>query len=362
MSGAKRRGSAGMDRRPSPHRENWAAWVPSPGVWPGCIAARAPAGRTGPRDFVHRLFRCSGTAVLCLAALAGCRGTERPEAAPVPTVRFVRPLGGVAGRDWVLNNYVDLDPGPGVRDYQGGRKTYNRHQGTDLDVPNFRWMDRGFPVLAAADGQVTAAHDGEFDRNVSCGFLGVLAQPNFVEVTHADGSRSLYLHLRRESVGVAVGQPVLAGEPLGVVGSSGCSTAPHLHFEVRGPGGNVVDPFQRNLWIDPPPYDPALTLMDHIVKDGAIAGKDELKDPPPNADRISPQATLGIGISLAGGSPGDQVEVRLEGAAGPELVAVIRGEPPHSTWFWNLPPSRHRGTRRITIHRGRELLASHKLR
>ena len=81
MSDAVQRGSDGMDRRPSPHRENWAAWVSLPVVWPGCIAGRfrsgaeAPrrprSGRDGgrlhpapipldsgiPRDFVHRLFR-----------------------------------------------------------------------------------------------------------------------------------------------------------------------------------------------------------------------------------------------------------------------------------------------------------------
>ena len=61
MSGAKRRGSAGMDRRPSPHRENWAAWVSSPVVWPGWIAGRAPTGRTGPRGFHHRLFGRDGS-------------------------------------------------------------------------------------------------------------------------------------------------------------------------------------------------------------------------------------------------------------------------------------------------------------
>ena len=61
MSGAKRRGSAGMDRRPSPHRENWAARVSSPAVWPGWIAGRAPTGRTGPRGFHHRLFGRDGS-------------------------------------------------------------------------------------------------------------------------------------------------------------------------------------------------------------------------------------------------------------------------------------------------------------
>ena len=52
---------AGMDRRPSPHRENWAAWVSSPVVWPGWIAGRAPTGRTGPRGFHYRLFGRDGS-------------------------------------------------------------------------------------------------------------------------------------------------------------------------------------------------------------------------------------------------------------------------------------------------------------
>ena len=52
---------AGMDRRPSPHRENWAAWVSLPVVWPGWIAGRAPTGRTGPRGFHHRLFGRDGS-------------------------------------------------------------------------------------------------------------------------------------------------------------------------------------------------------------------------------------------------------------------------------------------------------------
>ena len=60
MSGAQRCGSAGMDRRPSPHREN-AAWVSLPAVWPGWIAGRAPTGRTGPRGFHCRLSGRDGS-------------------------------------------------------------------------------------------------------------------------------------------------------------------------------------------------------------------------------------------------------------------------------------------------------------
>ena len=294
--------------------------------------------------------------------LPGCRDPGAPGPVSSPRVRFVLPLGGVAGRDWVINNYVDRDPGARIRDYRGGRRSYNRHQGTDWDVPNFRWMDRGFPVLAAADGRVTAVHDGEFDRNVACGFLGILKQPNLVELTHADGTRSRYLHLRRGSVKVAVGQRVAAGEPLGEIGSSGCSTAPHLHFEVRSADGAILDPFEPNLWTDPPPYENPLTLMDLVIQNSPIEGEEALKDPLPNAERITPHQTLAIGLSLAGGSAGDQIEVLLEGAVHPALVASIPGAPPHSYRFWNLPPARHRGTRRIVVRAHGEVLASHELR
>ena len=67
---------AGMDRRPSPHRENWAAWVSSPVVQPGWIAARTPRG------FHHRLFGGMD---------------RRPNAAWVsPQAVKSRPLSGIA--------------------------------------------------------------------------------------------------------------------------------------------------------------------------------------------------------------------------------------------------------------------------
>ena len=53
--------SAGMDRRPSPHRENWAARVSLPAVQPGWIAGRALTGRTGPRGFHYRRFSRDGS-------------------------------------------------------------------------------------------------------------------------------------------------------------------------------------------------------------------------------------------------------------------------------------------------------------
>lgn len=57
---------------------------------------------------------------------------------------------------------------------------------------------------------------------------------NFVEVRHPNGLTTVYAHLSR--VEVVQGEPVTQGEELGKVGSTGLSTGPHLHFEVRKDG------------------------------------------------------------------------------------------------------------------------------
>jgi murein DD-endopeptidase MepM/ murein hydrolase activator NlpD len=76
-----------------------------------------------------------------------------------------------------------------------------------------------------------------------------------VQVRDSDGLTALYGHLKKGSVAVSVGQQVSAGAILGVVGSSGCSTAPHLHFELRDAANRLVVPFRNGLWAAPPIYD-----------------------------------------------------------------------------------------------------------
>jgi murein DD-endopeptidase MepM/ murein hydrolase activator NlpD len=76
----------------------------------------------------------------------------------------------------------------------------------------------GSPIFAAAEGRVTFA-----GRKGGYG--------NTVEVTHANGMLTRYAHLSR--IDVRPGQLVAAGATLGGLGSTGRSTGPHLHFEVR---------------------------------------------------------------------------------------------------------------------------------
>ena len=76
-----------------------------------------------------------------------------------------------------------------------------------------------------------------------------------MELEHDDGRVTMYLHLMQGSVAVEVGDAVRCGDLLGVVGSSGNSSTPHLHFEVLDPDGSVVDPYAgvlsqpESLWL-----------------------------------------------------------------------------------------------------------------
>lgn len=156
-------------------------------------------------------------------------------------------------------------------DYNNGARTYDlaggyNHAGTDIMAWPFPWnlMDENkILAVAAADGVIVDKADGFYDRNCA---IDMNAQANYVVLQHADGFFTWYFHMKTGTVTTkGVGESVAAGEVLGVVGSSGSSTGPHLHFEVHDTLGNVVDPFNGpanpvpSRWISQRPYfDPAL--------------------------------------------------------------------------------------------------------
>ncbi|MCB9551921.1 MAG: M23 family metallopeptidase [Myxococcales bacterium] len=124
-------------------------------------------------------------------------------------------------------------------------------------------MDRGSArVVAAAGGEVVEVEDGHYDRcsgsiqqfEPDCDGHPIIA--NKVVIAHANGWRTRYLHLMRDSTAVRVGDRVECGELLGRVGSSGRSFTPHLHFEVHDPLGASIDPFAgevsgpQSLWVE----------------------------------------------------------------------------------------------------------------
>jgi len=61
-----------------------------------------------------------------------------------------------------------------------------------------------------------------------------------IEIDHGDGNTSLYYH-NQENL-VSVGDRVVAGQNIGIVGESGNANTPHIHLEFRQ-GGNPVDPW-----------------------------------------------------------------------------------------------------------------------
>jgi|GEM_PF-1281104 len=252
---------------------------------------------------------------------------------PVPSA-WLWPVTGQDGKDWVINNYVDLDPSPAILDYRGGTKSYDSHAGTDIDIPSFREMDLGQPVLAVTAGQVTAVADHNYDRNTSC-----QGDWNYVDVRTDDGYQISYGHLKQNSVAVSVGTRVEAGATLGMVGSSGCSTWPHLHLEARrSSDGAVVDPFLDGLWASPPVYDPPLTVMDSFVTDAEIVSSDTIANPPPNAAILTRGGWLGVGINAAGGDVGDYLSIAVTQSDGTlfQWADIPMTEPVrHTIWYFN---------------------------
>ena len=180
--------------------------------------------------------------------------------APAAAVSIVKPIGSVRiagagdelgrarrGRRTTENGVVTLDftpswGGSGGRAYAGvslpagmplssARLTssfgyryhpvsgrYRRHSGIDLAAP------RGTPIVATSDGVVLAS-----------GWMGGYGIA--VRLDHGAGTETRYAHMSRTAV--APGQDVKRGQVIGYVGSTGRSTGPHLHYEIRKKGRAV---------------------------------------------------------------------------------------------------------------------------
>jgi hypothetical protein len=166
-------------------------------------------------------------------------------AAAQPPDHLALPLACTPGADcWVLR-YVDHDPGAGVRDFMCGGLTGDGHKGTDIAIRDLATMAMGVEVRAAAAGVVDALRDGMPDVSLNeAGRQAVEGKEcgNGIRLAHGDGWTTWYCHLRRGSLMVGQGDRVQAGQPLALVGLSGETSFPHVHFDVRH-GERVVDPF-----------------------------------------------------------------------------------------------------------------------
>ena len=126
----------------------------------------------------------------------------------------VLPAGRPVGDGWISSYFgYRTDPFTGLREF---------HQGVDIAG------NMGEPVMAVAAGIVTYA-----GKRYGYG--------NLVEINHGNGIVTRYGH--NSSVLVAVGDTVSKGQTVALMGSTGRSTGPHVHFEVWR-GGRVVNPLK----------------------------------------------------------------------------------------------------------------------
>lgn len=179
--------------------------------------------------------------ILTLGLLLG--GWASGAQAAGPSLRL--PLDCQVPRVCQVQNHFDHDPGVGFSDYACGRLGYDGHDGVDIRLPNLVHMRAGVAVLAAAPGVVRGMRDGMDDISVKdLGRQAIRGREagNGVVIRHDDDWETQYSHLRRDSIRVRAGQRVEAGQLLGLVGLSGNTEFPHLHFEVRY-RGKPVDPF-----------------------------------------------------------------------------------------------------------------------
>jgi len=110
------------------------------------------------------------------------------------------------------------------------QQRYRAHMGIDYAAPI------GTPIFSVANGKV-----------VHLGYNGAFG--NLIILEHDGGYRTYYAHLSNYNVELALGNEVRRGLEIGYVGSTGRSTGPHLHFELRK-DGVYIDPYSARIQLD----------------------------------------------------------------------------------------------------------------
>ncbi|MGV9267052.1 M23 family metallopeptidase [Kitasatospora sp. NPDC003701] len=174
---------------------------------PGAAPARAAAQQALAAGEADQASRGDARVPLSGAQPAGTTdGTA--EAAPAPAPALPKVTLPVAQR--------------GLGEMFGASGTHWAARHTGIDFP----VDGGTQVMAVADGTIRT------QWNPSYGYMSILKM--------ADGTEAWYCHLRSYKIRKGT---VKAGDVIAFVGSSGNSTGPHLHFEIRPAGGGApVDP------------------------------------------------------------------------------------------------------------------------
>lgn len=138
----------------------------------------------------------------------------------------------IGGKSWISPHTKTITSGFGYRSGCGNCTTF--HAGIDIASRGIR----NTPIVTFADGKVTISKSNgtTFDstlENMGRGYGW------YVEINHGNGIKTRYAHMSKK--GIPVGSKVKAGDVIGYVGSTGGSTAPHIHLEIII-NGEKVDP------------------------------------------------------------------------------------------------------------------------
>lgn len=158
--------------------------------------------------------------------------------------------------------YVDQPGGFFPQDWNCESSTYDGHIGTDFSLRNGNAaIEDGNDITAAAAGTVVSTEDGYFDHctqcgGANCGYDFGNGFANQVYIDHG-GYFAMYGHMRTGSIVVQPGDTVTCGQVIGQIGSAGCSTGAHVHFEPRSASTEIyVDPYEgacsptpTSLWV-----------------------------------------------------------------------------------------------------------------
>ncbi|WP_135504417.1 M23 family metallopeptidase [Roseovarius aestuariivivens] len=256
------------------------------------------------------------------------------------------PIDCTLGTTCYIEDYVDLDPGPDQRDYTCGLKSRDGHRGTDIHLLSFEAMEAGVDVLAAAPGRVAAMRDGMPDTPVTAATRAEIAGRecgNAVRIDHGDGWQTLYCHMKNGSLSVREGQEVETGMPLGQVGLSGLTNAPHIHLSVLK-NGAVVDPFLPEaidgacgsavgdgLWHDAPAYDRAGLFTAGFST--TVPEFDAVKSGDARVTDAAPNAALVLYGHVFYARPGDTLALWADGPGGRIFETELLLDAPQAQLF-----------------------------
>lgn len=194
----------------------WASPFPEPGVDP--LTAAADATQARRMDRLERAVRARERALAHIYQAADAHAEEIGE--EMARLAALGYTGDLADLTHVLPLPVS---------------SYHLSAGYGETGPLWESIHTGLDIVAPLGTTLTAIGDGTITSVADAGPYGLRTV-----LTLADGTELWYCH--QEAAVVETGATVEVGQPIGVLGSTGNSTGPHLHLEIRPDGGAPVDP------------------------------------------------------------------------------------------------------------------------